>query len=138
MYSKFWSLKYLKNCVINHNSFFFIEVEESIAEATAVDTTQVEVKSSIDGNVEFQSAASSMPAASSKIKINITKNLAPPKSPPTNSKDKEKKPAASPVETAPAKPLIPAAIKPALQGKKLSILPTVEKGHELSGLCRLM
>ncbi|XP_016845564.2 uncharacterized protein LOC100121739 isoform X3 [Nasonia vitripennis] len=114
------------------------EAEEStIAEAAAVDTTQVAVKSSIDGNVELDSATPTIPTAPSKIKLNITKTLVAPKET-DESKKEEKKPAESPAEAAPAKPLIPAAIKPSLQGKKLSILPTVEKGHELSGLCSIM
>ncbi|XP_014476852.1 PREDICTED: uncharacterized protein LOC106745607 isoform X2 [Dinoponera quadriceps] len=99
-----------------------------------VDTTYVAVKSSIDGNVELDSTPATIPAAQPRIKINITKPLS------TNKEPEEKEKVAAPetpVEEN-AKPLVPASIKPSLRGRKLSNLPPVEKGQELSGLCSIM
>ncbi|XP_032680257.1 uncharacterized protein LOC116848371 isoform X2 [Odontomachus brunneus] len=99
-----------------------------------VDTTYVAVKSSIDGNVELDSTPATIPAAPPRIKINITKPLSTNK----ESEEKEKVVAPeTPVEEN-AKPLVPASIKPSLRGRKLSNLPPVEKGQELSGLCSIM
>ncbi|KAK2584744.1 hypothetical protein KPH14_007075 [Odynerus spinipes] len=109
--------------------------EESIvSEPATVDTTYAAVKSSIDGNVELESAPATLPAAPSRIKINITKPLTTSKEP---EEPKEKPIVETPVEEHP-EPLVPASIKPALQGRKLSTLPPVEKGQELSGLCSIM
>lgn len=132
------NLQYYLPTIISINNPPFIsssEIEEVVAEAAAVDTTQVAVKSTIDGNVELDSAAQILPTSASKIKINITKTVIPAKE--TSSSGEKKQPEAV-AEPAPAKPLIAAAVKSSLQGKKLSILPTVEKGHELSGLCSIM
>lgn len=101
-----------------------------------MDTTHAAVKSSIDGNVEFESATTTIPAAPSKIKINITKSLTVPKE---VEEPKEKvEPLEMTTEDTPVVPLLPKSVKPALQGRKLSTLPPVEKGHELSGLCSIM
>lgn len=102
--------------------------------AAVVDTTHTAVKSSIDGNVELESRPTAIPTAPSRIKINITKPLNTSKEP---EESKEKPAAESPLEEN-TTPLVPASLKPALQGRKLSNLPTVEKGHELSGLCSIM
>lgn len=109
--------------------------EESIvSEPATVDTTYAAVKSSIDGNVELESTPATLPTAPSRIKINITKPLNTSKEP---EEPKEKQVVETPVEEH-TEPLVPATIKPALQGRKLSTLPPVEKGQELSGLCSIM
>ncbi|KAG7198467.1 hypothetical protein KM043_005849 [Ampulex compressa] len=110
--------------------------ESVISEPAAVDTTYAAVKSSIDGNVELESTPASLPTAPSRIKINITKPLSSNKEP-EEAKDKGKSVVETPVEEN-TEPLVPASIKPALQGRKLSNLPPVEKGQELSGLCSIM
>ncbi|XP_076236159.1 pcf11 cleavage and polyadenylation factor subunit isoform X3 [Calliopsis andreniformis] len=113
------------------------EPEESVvAEPATVDTTYAAVKSSIDGNVELDSTPAAIPAAPSRIKINITKPLCINKEP-EESKEKEKPVAETPAEEV-TEPLVPASIKPALQGRKLSNLPPVDRGQELSGLCTIM
>ncbi|XP_076394034.1 pcf11 cleavage and polyadenylation factor subunit isoform X4 [Megachile rotundata] len=113
------------------------EPEETIlTEPATVDTTHAAVKSSIDGNVELDSTPAAIPAAPSRIKINITKPLCVNKEP-EESKEKEKHVVETPTEEI-IEPLVPASIKPALQGRKLSVLPPVERGKELSGLCSIM
>ncbi|EFN78884.1 Pre-mRNA cleavage complex 2 protein Pcf11 [Harpegnathos saltator] len=99
-----------------------------------VDTTYVAVKSSIDGNVELDSTPATIPATPPRIKINITKPLS------TNKEPEEKEKVTAPETPAEenAKPLVPASVKPSLRGRKLSNLPPVEKGQELSGLCSIM
>lgn len=94
------------------------------------------MKSSIDGNVELDSTPAAMPAAPSRIKINITKPLCINKES-EDTKEKEKSIVETPTEEI-IVPLVPASIKPALQGRKLSNLPPVERGQELSGLCSIM
>ncbi|KAL0115350.1 hypothetical protein PUN28_010706 [Cardiocondyla obscurior] len=111
--------------------------EEIVNESAVVDTTYAAVKSSIDGNVELDSTSSAIPAPPSRIKINITKPLNINKEP-EESKEKEKVAVETPVEENAEQPLIPASIKPSLQGRKLSNLPPIEKGQELSGLCSIM
>lgn len=101
--------------------------------AALVDTTHTAVKSSIDGNVELESAPASLPTAPSKIKINITKPLTATK----ETDEPKDKPNTEIMDNVTAV-LRPASIKQSLQGKKLSNLPPVEKGHELSGLCSIM
>ncbi|XP_053999708.1 uncharacterized protein LOC128887631 isoform X2 [Hylaeus anthracinus] len=108
--------------------------ESVITEPATADTTYAAVKSSIDGNVELDSTPAAIPAAPSRIKINITKPLSINKEP---EEAKEKPVTEAPVEEA-VEPLVPASIKPALQGRKLSNLPPVERGQELSGLCSIM
>lgn len=105
-------------------------------ESGTVDTTYAAVKSSIDGNVELDSTPALVPAAPSRIKINITKPLNSNKDSEEN-KEKEKM-VETPVEENAEQPLVAASIKPSLQGRKLSNLPPVEKGQELSGLCSIM
>ncbi|XP_014218936.1 uncharacterized protein LOC106647177 isoform X2 [Copidosoma floridanum] len=117
------------------------ESEVSVPKSAVVDTTQVSVKSSMDGNIELESSATMVtPTAPSKIRINMAKSVnTTVVKEAVDAKKKEKDVIKSTAPTpAPAKPLFPAAIKPSLQGKKLSILPTVEKGHELSALCSIM
>lgn len=108
-------------------------------ESGTVDTTYAAVKSSIDGNVELDSTPALVPAAPSRIKINITKPLNSNKESEENKeKEKEKTTVETSVEENAEQSLIPASIKPSLQGRKLSNLPPVEKGQELSGLCSIM
>lgn len=99
-----------------------------------VDSTQVEVKSSIDGNVELE-APSAIPTTQSKIKINITKPLNSPKEP-----KEEKEPEEKTDEEEEEEELVlePASIKTILQERSLKVLPPVDRGHELSGLCSIM
>ncbi|XP_020280817.1 uncharacterized protein LOC109853274 isoform X2 [Pseudomyrmex gracilis] len=114
-------------------------VEEPIEpnpEEITVDTTYTAVKSSIDGNVELESTPAPIVAAPSRIKINITKPLSSNKEP-EDTKEKEKV-ETPPVEENVEQPLVAVSIKPSLQGRKLSNLPPVEKGQELSGLCSIM
>ncbi|XP_047352069.1 pre-mRNA cleavage complex 2 protein Pcf11 isoform X1 [Vespa velutina] len=109
--------------------------EESIvSEHATVDTTYAAVKSSIDGNVELDSTPATLPTAPSRIKINITKPLNTSKEP---EEPKEKQIVEPQIEEH-TEPLVPASIKPTLLGRKLSTLPPVEKGQELSGLCSIM
>ncbi|XP_050479654.1 uncharacterized protein LOC126868364 isoform X1 [Bombus huntii] len=133
---------------VEHFDFTNIEIKEEpieqepdpeesiITEPATVDTTYAAVKSSIDGNVELDSTPAAMPAAPSRIKINITKPLCINKEP-EDSKEKEKPIVETPTEEI-IEPLVPASIKPTLQGRKLSNLPPVERGQELSGLCSIM
>ncbi|KAL6259064.1 hypothetical protein P5V15_008985 [Pogonomyrmex californicus] len=111
--------------------------EQIVNESGTVDTTYAAVKSSIDGNVELDSTPAAIPAAPSRIKINITKPLNTNKEPEEN-KEKEKVTVETPIEENAEQPLVAASIKPSLQGRKLSNLPPVEKGQELSGLCSIM
>ncbi|XP_043484064.1 uncharacterized protein LOC122512348 isoform X2 [Leptopilina heterotoma] len=118
-----------------------IEVEPEavpeIIEPTEVDTTHAAVKSSIDGNVELDSAPATIPAAPSKIKINITKPLATNKEPEEQKEQKESSvPEISEVEN--TSPLTPASIKPYIKSRQLQVFPPVEKGEEMSGLCTIM
>ncbi|KYN37984.1 Pre-mRNA cleavage complex 2 protein Pcf11 [Trachymyrmex septentrionalis] len=114
--------------------------EQIVNESSMVDTTYAAVKSSIDGNVELDSTPPAIPAAPPRIKINITKPLNINKESEENKEkekvaiEKERKLLEEKIE----QPLVPASIKPSLQGRKLSILPPVEKGQELSGLCSIM
>lgn len=123
----------------NNISYFIptLDPEQIVNESGTVDTTYAAVKSSIDGNVELDSTPSLVPAAPSRIKINITKPLNSNKES-EESKEKEKIAAETSVEENAEQPLVAASIKPSLQGRKLSILPPVEKGQELSGLCSIM
>ncbi|XP_070159553.1 pre-mRNA cleavage complex 2 protein Pcf11 isoform X3 [Polyergus mexicanus] len=114
-----------------------LDPEQIVNESGTVDTTYAAVKSSIDGNVELDSTPALVPAAPSRIKINITKPLNSNKESEEN-KEKEKTAVETPVEENAEQPLVPASIKPSLQGRKLSNLPPVEKGQELSGLCSIM
>ncbi|XP_051175876.1 uncharacterized protein LOC127291029 isoform X2 [Leptopilina boulardi] len=121
-----------------------IEVEPEavpeIIEPTEVDTTHAAVKSSIDGNVELDSAPSTIPTAPSKIKINITKPLATNKEPEEQKEQKEQKDSSVPEisEVENTSPLIPASIKPYIKSRQLQVFPPVEKGEEMSGLCTIM
>ena len=86
--------------------------------------------------MELDSTPPAIPTAPSRIKINITKPLNINKEPEEN-KEKEKAVETS-AEEKTEQPLVAASIKPSLLGRKLSILPPVEKGQELSGLCSIM
>lgn len=115
-----------------------VDPEESIvSEPATVDTTYAAMRSSIDGNVELDSTPPALPAAPSRIKINITKPLNINKEPEEN-KEKGKAADETPVEENAEKLLVAASIKPSLKGRKLSNLPPVQKGQELSGLCSIM
>lgn len=116
--------------------YFSSDPEQIVNESATVDTTYAAVKSSIDGNVELDSTPPAIPAPPSRIKINITKPLNINKEPEEN-KEKERA-VEMPVEENAEQPLVAASIKPSLQGRKLSNLPPVEKGQELSGLCSIM
>lgn len=118
-------------------SNFFSDPEQIVTESGTVDTTYAAVKSSIDGNVELDSAPPAIPAAPSRIKINITKPLNINKEPEEN-KEKEKAAVETSAEENAERPLVAASLKLSLQGRKLSNLPPVEKGQELSGLCSIM
>ena len=101
------------------------------------DSTQVEVKSTIDGNVELESTPSVIPVPQSKIVINISKPIAivkesKEKSPETKTAIEEEE------ETEPPVPLEPKSLKPALANVNLNVLPPIVKGEELSGLCSIM
>ncbi|KAJ8667667.1 hypothetical protein QAD02_009330 [Eretmocerus hayati] len=112
------------------------DAEDELPESAGIDSTQVEVKSTIDGNVELEATTTTIPAAQSKIKINITKPLPSPK----EMKDsKEEKPQEEENQEEEV-PLVqePASIKPSLRDRNLSVLPPIEKGEELSGLCSIM
>lgn len=114
-----------------------IEAVPEIIEPTEVDTTHAAMKSSIDGNVELESAPATIPAAPSKIKINITKPLATNKEPEEQKEQKESSvPEISEVEN--TSPLTPASIKPYIKSRQLQVFPPVEKGEEMSGLCTIM
>lgn len=111
------------------------DAEETVVnEPALVDTTYTAVKSSIDGNVELESAPTALPTAPSRIKINITKPLTATK----ESEEPKDKPNPEIPDNVTPEILRPASIKQSLQGKKLSTLPPVDKGHELSGLCSIM
>lgn len=120
----------------------YVELGKNPSET--VDTTQAEVVSTIDGNVEFDSGAP--PVASgvpNKIRINITKSLAPvqPKEP-AQPKEIEQSPMIELID--PSQPLPPGEepiqlnLKPALQGLSLKGQPVVKRGHELTGMCSIM
>lgn len=119
------------------------ECEESTVETTGIDSTQVEVKSTIDGNVELDSTASTIPAVQSKIKINITKNLSSSPREPKDQSAKEEAEGAEdkplePVEEEEEVPLQPASVKATLAERSLSVLPRIDRGEELSALCSIM
>lgn len=106
-----------------------------MSEPAIVDTTFVAVKSSIDGNVELDSTPATILAAPNRIKINITKPL------PTTIKESDEIIESAEVQEEESEVnvvMTPKSVKPALQARKLSNLPMVNKGHELSGLCSIM
>ena len=114
--------------------FGFIDSEDSAAQSGAIDSTQVAVKSTIDGNVDLESTTSTVVTVQSKIKINITKCLNSPK----ESKEiKDVKEEEEVLEEENSEPLKPASIKPALRDKNLSVLPPIQRGEELSALCTI-
>jgi len=116
----------------------FSDPEESVMnERTTADTTYTAMRSTIDGNVELDSTPPPIPTAPSRIKINITKPLNINKEPEEN-KEKEKMTVDSTIVEDTEKPLVAASIKPALKNKKLSNLPPVQRGEEMSGLCTIM
>ena len=106
--------------------------EPSLTYFTKTDTTKVSVKSTIDGNFDLDKNVSIVPK-NAKIKINITKPVKQ-----VSKKETRSKVAGESKLVARTVPLIPAAIKPTLQRKKLQIMPTVHKGEELSSLCAIM
>lgn len=116
-------------------SIFFTEPEpEESIEPIEVDTTHAAMKSSIDGNVELESTPAKIPAAPSKIKINITKPLAATREP----EEQKGNPVIESFEVENSRPLSPAAVKSLLKSRNLKVYPKVEKGEEMSGLCSIM
>ncbi|KAF5296968.1 hypothetical protein FQR65_LT10120 [Abscondita terminalis] len=106
------------------------------------DTTHIEVVSTIDGNVEFESGTNAASTGiSGKIKINITKPI--PAIVPKENKDIVEEELKNDFID-PSQPLPPGEepvqlnIKPALQGLDLKRQPMVKKGSELTGLCSIM
>lgn len=107
-------------------------------------TMQPFVVSSIDGNVELEDAAPvSLPR---NIKINIASAIIPSKSAAAAEPAREESPPAessppghhSAEPPPPGEELVPQTVKPRLSQVDLKILPPVEKGCELSGLCSIM
>ncbi|XP_074026105.1 pcf11 cleavage and polyadenylation factor subunit isoform X2 [Leptinotarsa decemlineata] len=115
--------------------------EEQLKE---IPLSQTELLTTMDGNMELLSNTSSVPTSGiscNKIKINISKPL------PVINKEKESVvESETPSETYidPFEPFPPgeepeaAALKPALKSVRLTKLPPVRKGHELTGLCSIM
>ncbi|XP_074026100.1 uncharacterized protein isoform X2 [Leptinotarsa decemlineata] len=114
--------------------------EEQLKE---IPLSQTELLTNMDGNIELLFNTSSVPTSRiscNKIKINISKSL------PVINKEKESVvESETPSETYidPFEPIPPgeepeAALKPSLKNIKLSKLPPVRKGHELTGLCAVM
>jgi pre-mRNA cleavage complex 2 protein Pcf11 len=134
--------------------------------APAVDTTYAAVACSIDGNVKFDDSPQITPGpAPGKIKINITTlpSVVAKESqnegevemlPADRSTDKEPGPVLADAsreygedgageedvdsQEPPPPGVEPVQLKPRLVGRKLSKLPPVMKGTELSGLCSIM
>ncbi|KAJ9595834.1 hypothetical protein L9F63_012989, partial [Diploptera punctata] len=135
--------------------------------STAVDTTLATVVSSIDGNVQFEESSqiTSTGPIPGKIKINIMKPLAPSSKDVQNddteaettadeqSADNESSRVQLEVRDSsedrieeeevnsgepPPPGVEPVRLKPRLVGRKLTELPPVMKGTELSGLCTIM
>lgn len=105
-----------------------------------VDTTKNEVKSSIDGNVEFDEAPAAAPAPLGKIKINI--NTPAPALPEPVAKREEEPETPTEYVEEPMKFPTPKdddfELKPKLRGRKLTEMPPVSKGREDSALCTIM
>ncbi|PSN35926.1 hypothetical protein C0J52_07167 [Blattella germanica] len=143
-------------------------VEEEIEPITTADTTHTAVACTIDGNVQFEESPQLATAGPipGKIKINITKSLpaASSKEPQsegeteTSVADQNVDSESGPVTTEasresgeegigeeevdtgepPPPGVEPVQLKPRLVGRKLTELPPVMKGTELSGLCSIM
>lgn len=121
-----------------------VEEEDSAVEVISVHS---ELVPSMDGNIELVSSVPSSVTTSgisaNKIKINISKPL-----PVINTnKDKEnlsEGPFPSETYVDPSEPFPPGeepepiSFKPALKGVKLTKLPSVKRGSELTGLCSIM
>jgi hypothetical protein len=141
--------------------------EDVKAIAPAVDTTHAAVACSIDGNVKFEDSPQITPGPiPGKIKINITKSIPSgaakefqsegeaETSTTDQSNDNESStvPAEASRESGeegigeddvdsqepPPPGVEPVQLKPRLVGRKLTELPPVMKGTELSGLCSIM
>ncbi|XP_074026101.1 uncharacterized protein [Leptinotarsa decemlineata] len=106
--------------------------------------SQTELLSTMDGNMELLSNTSSVPTSGisyNKIKITISKPL-----PVINQEKKSVGVIKTPSEICkdplepftPEEELEPAALKPPLKNIRLTKLPPVRKGHELTGLCSIM
>ncbi|XP_028136602.1 pre-mRNA cleavage complex 2 protein Pcf11 isoform X2 [Diabrotica virgifera virgifera] len=122
-----------------------LTVESSDLEIVEPKPTQHDVASSLDGNADPFSGVTAVGSAAlggNKIKINISKPL------PVINKEKENNLGNDlvPSETyidpfepfPPGEEPQPAALKTALRSARLSKLPPVRKGTELTGLCSLM
>ncbi|XP_059484388.1 uncharacterized protein LOC132201872 isoform X2 [Neocloeon triangulifer] len=110
--------------------------EEEVPEQHTVDTTKMEFKSSIDGNVELQEAPAKLAAPAGKIKITITTPA--PALPET--KKEEDEPETPSIEE-PIRVALKETdyeLKPRLKGRKLTEMPPVMKGREDSALCSIM
>lgn len=141
--------------------------EEEEPVAPAVDTTHTAVACSIDGNVKFEdSPQMTSGPVPGKIKINIMKSLTSVAAKESQSEGETEVPAANqstddepgpvPAEAnresgeegtgeedvesqePPPPGVEPVQLKPRLVGRKLTELPPVMKGTELSGLCCIM
>ncbi|XP_047121818.1 uncharacterized protein LOC124805343 [Schistocerca piceifrons] len=133
---------------------------------SVVDTTLAAVACTIDGNVQFEDAPTQPPALSTgRIKINIGKMPAPAIVPAVAESDGDTS-AEEPHSPLPTRPLStditaqaesvtvpvmtcetfqppppgvePVSLKPRLVGLKMTELPPVTRGTELSGLCSIM
>ncbi|XP_016841286.1 uncharacterized protein LOC100679358 isoform X1 [Nasonia vitripennis] len=81
----------------------------------------------------------SIPVPPSKFQTNCATNISTASNKTDEWKKENKMLAESPLEVEPMKLLlVPASVKPSLQGKKLTKHPAVEKGAELTGLCSVM
>ncbi|XP_028177523.1 uncharacterized protein LOC114365201, partial [Ostrinia furnacalis] len=106
---------------------------EELSPQPTIDTTHTTVLSSIDGNLQLDSAPATAPVTGG-IRINISKSIPAPA--PADrlddvSADDEPLPPGE-------EPELEYTLKPALQGRRLSRQPPVMKGNELSGLCSIM
>lgn len=92
--------------------------------------------SSIDGNVQLESAPTPAPAPSIGIRINITKTIPTfiqPEERPLEDMSADDEPPPPGEE-----PELEFKLKPSLEGVQFSRQPPVQKGSELSGLCSIM
>ena len=141
--------------------------EDEVVQPTAVDTTLAAVACSIDGNVQFEDSQQiSAGPISGKIKINITKPIAATSKDPQTEESEAVTPTLDEnviddpnhiqtensaesgedrlgeEEVNSGEPPPPGVeqvqLKPRLVGRKLTELPPVMKGTELSGLCSIM
>ncbi|XP_045504591.1 pre-mRNA cleavage complex 2 protein Pcf11 isoform X1 [Colias croceus] len=110
------------------------EVESIVA--PVIETTQITVTSSIDGNVQLEDAtpAPSLPFGGIRININKVPAFVNPQD------DKMLEDISADDEPLPPgeEPELEFKLKPQLEGVQLKRQPPVQKGNELSGLCSIM